>query len=91
MVQRLLSEDFEMSLLDQIVQYAYDPTSPHRALANRTLMQLQQSPTIWTKADAIMEQSQNAQARFFGLQVLDDAIKTRYLSLLSCRHHLSLL
>ena len=84
MAQRLVSEDFEISLLDQVVVYAYDPSSPHRALANRTLMQLQQSPTIWTKADAIMEQAQNAQARFFGLQVLDDAIKTRYMDVVSC-------
>jgi exportin-1 len=75
--QRLLSGDFEISLLDQVVGAAYDPISPHRRQANKALMQLQESPELWQKADAIIEQSQNPNSRFFGLQVLDDAIKTR--------------
>lgn len=76
--QRLMSmQDFDVSLLDQVVSAAYDPISPHRAEANKALMQLQEHPDLWQKADAIMEQSQNGSARFFGLQVLDDAIKTR--------------
>lgn len=75
--QRLLSGDFEISLLDQVVGAAYDPVSPHRRQANKALMQLQESPELWQKADAIIEQSQNPNSRFFGLQVLDDAIKTR--------------
>ena len=40
-------------------------------------MALQESPDVWTKADAILERAQNPQSRFFGLQVLDDAIRTR--------------
>jgi exportin-1 len=76
--QRLMSmQDSDISLLDQLVAAAYDPVSPHRAAANKALMSLQEHPDLWQKADAIMEQSQNPSARFFGLQVLDDAIKTR--------------
>jgi hypothetical protein len=78
MMQRLTSmQDFDVSMLDQLVAAAYDPVSPQRNEANKALMQLQEHPDIWQKADAIMEQSQNGSARFFGLQVLDDAIKTR--------------
>jgi exportin-1 len=40
-------------------------------------MQLQEAPELWQMADSIIEQSQNPNSRFFGLQVLDDAIKTR--------------
>jgi exportin-1 len=77
--QQLLSggDNFDITLLDQVVGAAYDPVSPHRAQANKALMQLQESPDLWQKADGIIEQSQNPNSRFFGLQVLDDAIKTR--------------
>jgi exportin-1 len=78
--QRLLdpaATEFDVPLLDQVVTAAYDPTSPHRAAANKQLMALQEAPDLWTKADAILERSQNPQARFFGLQVLDDAIRVR--------------
>jgi exportin-1 len=77
--QKLLSggDNFDITLLDQVVGAAYDPVSPHRAQANKALMQLQESPDLWQKADGIIEQSQNPNSRFFGLQVLDDAIKTR--------------
>jgi exportin-1 len=76
--QKLLSGDFDIGLLDQIVGAAYDPISPHRAQANKALMQLQESPELWRMADTIIEKSQNPNSRFFGLQVLDDAIKIRY-------------
>jgi hypothetical protein len=76
--RQLLNGEFDINLLDQVVSAAYDPVSPHRAQANRALMQLQESPDLWQRADGIIEQSQNPNSRFFGLQVLDDAIKTRY-------------
>jgi exportin-1 len=77
-LQRLLSGDFDVDVLDHLVTAAYDPVSPHRAAANKALMQLQEAPDLWTKADAIIENSKIPQCRFFGLQVLDDAIKSRY-------------
>jgi exportin-1 len=75
--QQLLGGDFDINLLDQVVGAAYDPISPHRAQANKALMQLQESPDLWQRADGIIEQSSNPNSRFFGLQMLDDAIKTR--------------
>lgn len=79
--QRLLdpaAAEFDVGLLDQVVAAAYDPASPHRAAANKALMTLQEAPDLWTKADAILERSQNPHARFFGMQVLDDAIRVRW-------------
>ena len=79
---RLLSpETFDVAALDQVVQATYDPVSPHRAASNKVLMQLQEMPDLWVKADAIIENAQHAQTRFFGLQTLDEAIKTRYVVL----------
>ena len=64
--QQLISSDnFDISLLDQIVGAAYDPVSPHRAQANKALMQLQESPELWRTADKIIEQSQNPNSRFW--------------------------
>jgi exportin-1 len=76
--QKLLNGEFDVSLLDQGVSAAYDPVSPHRAAANKALMQLQEAPDLWQSADGIIEKAQNPHSRFFGVQVLDDAIKTRY-------------
>lgn len=81
MTQKLLNGgDFDVGLLDQIVGAAYDPVSPHRAASNKALMRLQEAPDIWKAADSIIEKAQNPQSRFFGVQVLDDAIKTRYVT-----------
>ena len=77
--QRLLdpAQDFDIPLLDSVISTAYDPSNPQRAAANKALMTLQESPDVWTKADAILERASNPQTRFFGLQILDDAIRTR--------------
>mmetsp|Transcript_17623 Transcript_17623/g.23321 ORF Transcript_17623/g.23321 Transcript_17623/m.23321 type:complete len:1082 (+) Transcript_17623:484-3729(+) len=79
--QRLLdpsAKEIDVSLLDSVVAAAYDPVSPHRSAANKALMALQEAPNLWAKAGAILERAQNPQSRFFGLQVLDDAIRTRW-------------
>ncbi|KAG7366981.1 Importin-beta N-terminal domain containing protein [Nitzschia inconspicua] len=77
-VLNLLKGELDINGLDNLVAAAYDPVSPHRAEANKALMGLQESPELWQLADGIIEKSQNPQARFFGLQILDDAIKSRW-------------
>jgi exportin-1 len=74
-----LVKQFDISVLDQLVSTAYDPTNPQRGAANKALMQLQEAPELWTKADEMIEKSSNPHTRFFGLQrPCTDAIKTRY-------------
>ena len=68
----------DIQLLDQLVAAAYDPHHSQRNVANQALMQLLEVPTIWTSADSMIEQAQNPNTRFFGLQVLDQVIQTRY-------------
>mmetsp|Transcript_906 Transcript_906/g.1108 ORF Transcript_906/g.1108 Transcript_906/m.1108 type:complete len:1098 (-) Transcript_906:1560-4853(-) len=70
--------EFDIPLLDKVVSTAYDPMNPQRSEANKVLMALQENPDLWTKADGILERATNHQTRFFGLQILDDAIRTRW-------------
>lgn len=74
-----LQTNFSVTLLDEVVKIAYDPMNPQRSAANKVLMAFQEMPDVWTKADAILETSTNAETKFFGLQVLDAAIRTRWL------------
>jgi len=78
-LQRLLdsTQEFDIPLLDNVVTAAYDPINPQRAAANKVLMAMQENPDLWTKADSILERASNPHTRFFGLQILDDAIRTR--------------
>ena len=70
--------EFDIAVLDQVVAAAYNPMDPNRAAANQTLMQLQEVPELWQKADGIMEKASNPHTRFFGLSILDSAIRTRW-------------
>lgn len=74
----LTDGNFSVNALDVVVSAAYNPTHPNRALANTTLMRMQESLDLWTKAGEIIEQSKVDQSRFFALSILDVAIKTRW-------------
>ena len=41
-------------------------------------MEMQQDAEMWKRADAVLERSTNPATRFFGLQILEDTIKTRW-------------
>jgi hypothetical protein len=69
--------EFDIPLLDKVVSTAYDPVNPQRSGANEALMKLQENPDLWMKADGILERASNPHTRFFGLQILDDAIRVR--------------
>lgn len=72
------SKEFDITLLDQIVDIAFNSSHPRRAAANEFLVQIKDHPDMWKRADAILETSKNPATRFFGLQVLGDAILTRW-------------
>ncbi|CAM9157205.1 unnamed protein product [Discosporangium mesarthrocarpum] len=72
------SQPLDVPLLDQVVTTAYDASNPKRNDANLLLMRMKESPDLWTRSDAILEQSQSPNTRFFGLQILDGAIQTRW-------------
>ena len=75
----LLRGEFTMEAFDMVITAAYNPSNPHRAICNTCLMTLQsQYDTLWIKADSIIDQSTSTQGKFFGLQILDTIIKTKW-------------
>jgi len=72
------SQPFDCSLLDQIVLIAMDGSHPQRAAANEFLVKMKDHPDMWRRADAILEVSKNLHTKFFGLQVLGEAISTHW-------------
>jgi exportin-1 len=51
---------------------------PQRVAAEAVLKRVQEHPDAWTRVDAILEQSANAQTRFFALQILEAVVRTRW-------------
>uniref|UniRef100_A0A7S3NJ13 Importin N-terminal domain-containing protein n=1 Tax=Aureoumbra lagunensis TaxID=44058 RepID=A0A7S3NJ13_9STRA len=78
--QRLLdeSQSFDVGIFDNIISVAYEPRHPERAVANTILMKYREQANAWSHADTIIEKSQIAEGRYFGLMALDDAINTRW-------------
>jgi exportin-1 len=72
------SAPFDCALLDQVVLIAMDGAHPQRAAASEFLVKMKDHPDMWRRADAILESSTNLHTRFFGLQVLSEAINTHW-------------
>lgn len=72
------SQPFDCALLDQIVLIAMDGSHPSRHAANEFLVRMKDHPDMWRRADAILENTKHAATRFFGLQVLTEAINTHW-------------
>jgi exportin-1 len=78
--QKLLdfSQPFDVAALDQVVACMNDPKSPHQRMANQIMVALQEHQDSWTRASDILEKSASPQTKYFGLQILEDAIRYRW-------------
>ncbi|CAB4254893.1 similar to Saccharomyces cerevisiae YGR218W CRM1 Major karyopherin, involved in export of proteins, RNAs, and ribosomal subunits from the nucleus [Maudiozyma barnettii] len=76
-----LGTNFDISLLDKIVDIFYNGTGEAQQKAQRELTSFQDDPNSWTKADQILQFSKNNNTRFIALSVLDKLIRTRWKSL----------
>lgn len=47
-------------------------------IAQEILTALKEDPNAWTRVDAILEFSKNQQTKYYGLQILENVIKTRW-------------
>lgn len=72
------TKELDISLLDQIVTIAFDSKHAQRSAANTFLVKMKEDPNMWKRAGAILESSQLEATKFFGLQVLGDAVNTRW-------------
>mmetsp|Transcript_11133 Transcript_11133/g.38765 ORF Transcript_11133/g.38765 Transcript_11133/m.38765 type:complete len:1104 (-) Transcript_11133:194-3505(-) len=71
-------EEFDVPLLDHVVEVFYNQRHPERERANAVLMQLLEHPAAWTRVDAVLEGAENPAAKFFALQILQDTITYRW-------------
>ena len=46
--------------------------------AGEILNHLKEHPEAWTRVDAILEFSQNQETKYYGLQILEKTIKTKW-------------
>lgn len=72
------SAPLDCSLLEQLVAIAMDGSHPQRAAANEFLVKIKEHPDMWRRADSILEMSSDPATKFFGLQVLTEAINTHW-------------
>ena len=72
------SKPFDVTLLDQLVSIAMDGTNAHRSAANELLIRMKDHPDMWKRVDKIIGNSNQIGTKFFGLQVLGEAIATRW-------------
>lgn len=73
------SQPFNVSLLDSTVNAFYRSADPtERATAEAALKQLSEHPDAWTRVDAILEGAQDADTKYYGLQILERQIKYRW-------------
>lgn len=72
------SQPFDCELLEQIVAIAMDGSHPQRPAANEFLVKMKDHPDMWKRADAILETAKREETKYFGLQVLTEAINTHW-------------
>lgn len=72
------SKPFDTDLLDQIFMIAMSSSHPSRPQANDFLMKLKENQDLWRKSHEILEKAQQDGSKFFALQLLSDAINSRW-------------
>jgi len=72
------STKLDVNLLDQVVNCLHNGGGDNLREANEILNQLKEHPEAWQRVDAILQFSQSQQTKFYGLQILEGVIKTRW-------------
>lgn len=72
------NEKLDIGLLDNIVGCLYTSQGEQLRYAQEVLTRYKEHPDAWTRVDSILEFSQNQNTKFYALQILEEAIKTRW-------------
>ncbi|KAM0679371.1 Karyopherin transporter [Binucleata daphniae] len=73
-----LTQNFDIEKFTNIVSFAFDPSKPGYAQSQRQLIKFKESPNAWTHINTILTQTNDQNAHFIALQILEQAIKTRW-------------
>jgi len=73
-------DNAKVQLLENVVTLMYNPSGSKsdKDIAHNVLNQLKQSTDSWRIVDTILAQSNDANTKFFALQILEDTITTRW-------------
>ncbi|XP_071785336.1 exportin-1-like isoform X1 [Asterias amurensis] len=72
------SQKLDINLLDSVVGCLYNGAGTQQQVAQQILTSLKEHPDAWTRVDTILEYSSNPQTKYYGLQILETVIKTRW-------------
>uniref|UniRef100_T1DC64 Exportin-1 n=1 Tax=Cupiennius salei TaxID=6928 RepID=T1DC64_CUPSA len=72
------SQKLDINLLDNVVNCMYAGVGEQQKIAEEVLTALKENPNAWTRVDTILEFSKNQQTKYYGLQILENVIKTRW-------------
>ncbi len=73
-----MNHPLDVNLFDQVIQATYDPHHPQQSEANNLLVRIKEHPHMWSRADTILEGASTTQGQFFGVQLLEDVIMTKW-------------
>ncbi|KAH7694836.1 hypothetical protein AAVH_38112, partial [Aphelenchoides avenae] len=74
-------EKFDVDVLDKVVTVMNQGTGGPQKAASDLLARFKENPTAWTKVDAILEFSKLVETKYFGLQILEQLIQTKWKAL----------
>ena len=75
------NEKFDVSSLDKVVTLMNRSTGEAQKSASDLLARFKESQDAWTKVDAILEFSDLLETKYFGLQILEQLVQTRWKAL----------
>ncbi|KAM3583599.1 Karyopherin transporter [Umbelopsis sp. WA50703] len=70
--------ELDVNMLDRVIETFYTGAGTEQQMAQHLLTQFQDNPEAWTRADCILERSNNTQSKFFALRILEKFIQTRW-------------
>ncbi|KAG0440038.1 Protein EXPORTIN 1A [Dictyocoela muelleri] len=74
------NEPFDITEFDFLVLDALSPNSPTKTQSEQILMQFKESPSSIQHIDTILRRSKQKESILFSLMILDESVKTRWLS-----------
>ncbi|TKR60904.1 hypothetical protein L596_028086 [Steinernema carpocapsae] len=77
----LFNGALDVNGLDQVIAVMNGAPGEEQKKALETLTQLKESPDAWTSVDQILEKSKSLQTKYFALQILESAVRTKWKTL----------
>ena len=71
-------DEQRLQALDHVVNYMYAGGPQEKVDANNLLNEFKGNPDAWLVVDKILEKSKSPHSKFLALQILDEAVNTRW-------------